>query len=126
MNTYKNVTEYIAKAPSAHQKHLEVVRGVIKKAIPDAIESIAYGMPAYSWHDKPLFYFAAMKGHLGIYPTPGPIKTCKSLLTPFSTSKGCVRIPYSSPVPQKIILALIKERKKEILAIKKIKTNSLN
>ncbi len=114
MKTYKNVDEYIAHALPAHQKSLITIRQIVKKTVPSATESIAYGMPAYTWKGKPLFYFAAMKGHLGIYPTPGPIQTCASLLTDFSTSKGCVRIPYSIPIPQRILVTLLKERKKEI------------
>ena len=71
-------------------------------------------MPAYSWNQKPLFYFAAMKGHLGLYPTPGPITEYKEDLEKFSTSKGCVRLPYSADIPKGLITKLIKFRMKEI------------
>jgi uncharacterized protein YdhG (YjbR/CyaY superfamily) len=53
-----------------------------------------------------------MKGHLGIYPTPGPIKALKKLLRNYSTSKGCVRIPYGEKLPSALIAKLIKERVK--------------
>jgi uncharacterized protein YdhG (YjbR/CyaY superfamily) len=114
MKQYASVDEYIAQAPKELRKTLEEVREVVKKAAPRAIEGIAYGMPAYTWNSQPLFYFAAMKGHLGLYPTPGPIKSCAKLLENFSTSKGCVRVPYTTPTPKAVIIALIKERKREI------------
>lgn len=114
MKQYKTVDHYIQSADKKAQAMLVEVRAVIERTVPQADESIAYGMPAYTWHEKPLFYFAAMKGHLGLYPTPGPIEVCRDMLTEFSTSKGCVRVPYSSKVPKTLIAKLLKERMKEI------------
>jgi uncharacterized protein YdhG (YjbR/CyaY superfamily) len=125
MKTYKNVDEYIKLADKDKQDLLKRVREIVKDTIPDAEESIAYGMPAYSWKSssskksEPLFYFAAMKGHLGLYPTPGPIEVYKDILTKYSTSKGCVRVPYKESVPEKIIQKLLKERLKEIKKLQK-------
>jgi uncharacterized protein YdhG (YjbR/CyaY superfamily) len=119
MQTYKSVSEYIKKAPKDRQEQLAEVRAIVLKTVPRAQESIAYGMPAYTYNDKPLFYFAAMKGHLGLYPTPKPIQSCKELLRGFSTSKGCVRIPYTQKTPTKIIVALLKERVKEINSLQR-------
>ncbi|MDQ5911867.1 MAG: hypothetical protein QG568_79 [Patescibacteria group bacterium] len=114
MKTYKNVTEYIQKAEDEKQSILKEVRGIVLATAPDAIEEISYGMPAYTWREKPLFYFAAMKGHLGLYPTPGPILAHKKLLADFSTSKGCIRVSYKEKVPKVIIAKLLKERMREI------------
>lgn len=114
MKTYKNVSEYIRQAPKAYQSYLNEVRAFIQASVSEAEESIRYGMPAYKWKGKPLFYFAAMKEHLGLYPTSGPIATLQSALTKFSTSKGCVRIPWNKPIPKTIIKKLLAERKKEI------------
>jgi uncharacterized protein YdhG (YjbR/CyaY superfamily) len=114
MKSYKSIDAYIKAFEIDKQKILKQVRAIIKKTIPDAIGEIAYGMPAYKWKGKPLFYFAAMKGHLGLYPTSGPIKTLEKDLKNFSTSKGCVRVPYNEKIPEKIIIKLLKARIKEI------------
>ncbi len=114
MQSYKNVDEYIRKANNAHQVMLKEVREIVKKTAKGAEEGIAYGMPAYKLNGLPLFYFAAMKGHLGIYPTPGPIKILEKELKGFSTSKGCVRVPYDKKTPKTLISKLIKERIREI------------
>ena len=116
MKTYKNTTEYIAQAPKEFQAKLKEVRKIVKTTVPSSVESIAYGMPAFSWNDKPLFYFAAMKGHLGLYPTSGPIATLKDELKDFSTSKGCVRVPWTEKVPKTLIVKLLKERIRQIKA----------
>ncbi len=114
MKTYKSVDEYIKKADKDKQSVLCEVRALVAKTVPKAEEGISYGMPAFKFNGKPLFYFAAMKVHLGLYPTPGPVKTLASQLKDFSTSKGCVRVPWNTKIPQKLIAQLIKERLKEI------------
>jgi uncharacterized protein YdhG (YjbR/CyaY superfamily) len=114
MKSYKNVDDYIKQADKDKQDLLKEVREIIVTTVKDSEESVAYGMPAYSWKGKPLFYFAAMKGHLGLYPTPGPIITLKESLTDYSTSKGCVRVPYTTKLSKTLIMKLLKERIKEI------------
>lgn len=118
MKILKNVNEYISNSDKAHQIKLKEIRKIVKDVAQEAVEGIAYGMPAYKYNDKPLFYFAAMKGHLGLYPTSGPIKEYKSILTKFSTSKGCIRVPYDMAIPKSLIIKLIKWRMKEIKSSK--------
>jgi uncharacterized protein YdhG (YjbR/CyaY superfamily) len=114
MKVYKNVEEYIKNADKDKQGVLNQVRAIVKAAVKSAEEEISYGMPAFKYRGKPLFYYAAMKGHLGLYPTSGPIQKLKKDLKDFSTSKGCVRIPYNTKLPINIIIKLLKERVKEI------------
>lgn len=118
MKIYKNVNDYIKNADVAHKYQLLTMRKTVQSAVPDAIESISYGMPAYSWGGEPLFYFAAMKGHLGLYPTSGPIVALEEELKEFSTSKGCVRVPWKAKVPTELVVKLLEERKKEIISSK--------
>ncbi len=114
MKNYKNVDEYIKNADKLHKEKLKTLRDIVLGINKKIEESIKYGMPAYSWDQKPLFYFAAMKGHLGLYPTPGPIIELAKDLEKFSTSKGCARIPYDTNIPKGLVIKLIKSRMKEI------------
>lgn len=114
MKPYKNIDEYIKNALKPNQAKLREVRKIVKTIVPDAEEGIAYGMSAFSWREAPLFYFAAMKGHLGLYPTSGPVRTLEKELKEFSTSKGCVRVPWTEKVPKSIIVKLLRARLKEI------------
>ncbi len=45
----KNVDEYIATTPREMQPKLRQIRAAIKEVAPDAVESISYGMPFYSY-----------------------------------------------------------------------------
>jgi len=85
---------------------------IVRKAAPDATEAIKYAMPTLVGN-KNLVHFAAMKGHLGFYPTPSAIKHFAKELERYSTSKGCVRFPYDKPLPKALITKMVKFRVKE-------------
>lgn len=98
--------------PKAVQPHLREMYAVVKATAPAATESIKYGMPTFEGK-KNLVHFAAMKGHLGFYPTPSAIEHFAKDLAKYSTSKGCVRFPYDQPLPTSLITKMVKFRVKE-------------
>lgn len=96
------IDEYIARFPEETQKILRKVRLTIQENTPGAIEKISYGMPCY-WQKENLIYFAAMKNHLGIYPTADGMATFADRLTEYKTSKGAVQFPWNKPMPYELI-----------------------
>ena len=115
----KNVDAYIAAAPTKTQAPLNKLRTAIRGAAPDAIESIAYQMPAYKYKGKPLVYFGAAKEHVALY---GPaVVDFEGELKGYSTSKGTVRFPLGEPVPTALVKKLVKTRIAEIAKGKKAK-----
>ncbi len=112
MKTYKNISTYIKAQPKAVQTILLTMYEVVQSAAPRATESIKYGMPTFEGREN-LVHFAAMKGHLGFYPTPSAITEFASELSDYSTSKGCVRFPYDKPIPKSLIAKMVKFRVKE-------------
>ena len=105
----KNVDEYIANCPAAVQKMLESVRATIKNAAPEAIESIGYGMPAYTLNG-PLVYFAAFKNHIGFYATPTGHVAFESELSGYKQGKGSVQFPLDQPMPLGLIARITEFR----------------
>ena len=97
-----SVDEYIAQFPEETQKVLRIVRLTIRENAPDAIEKISYGMPCF-WQGENLIYFAAMKNHLGIYPTADGMEAFTDRLTEYKTSKGAVQFPWNEPIPYDLI-----------------------
>jgi uncharacterized protein YdhG (YjbR/CyaY superfamily) len=63
--------------------------------------------------NKSLVHFAAMKNHLGFYPTPRAIEHFATELSAYSTSKGCIRFPYDMPLPRELITDIIVFRVQE-------------
>ncbi len=88
-----NVDEYIAMFPKDVQKILKQVRQTIKKAAPQAEETISYAMPAFKWNGKPLVYFAGYENHIGLYATPSGHSAFEKELSPYKQGK----VLYSFP-----------------------------
>lgn len=112
MKNYTTIKSYIAAQPKELQVVLKEMYAVVKVAAPKAMEAIKYGIPTFEGKGN-LVHFAAMKGHLGFYPTPSAIAHFAKDLTAYSTSKGCVRFPYGKPLPKSLITKMVRFRVKE-------------
>jgi uncharacterized protein YdhG (YjbR/CyaY superfamily) len=108
------VDQYIALFTPDVQEVLEKVRAAIRKAAPDAEETIGYQMPAYKLHGA-LVYFAAAKAHVGFYPTPSGIEQFKSEISAYTWAKGSVQFPLDKPMPLGLIGRIVKFRVQENL-----------
>lgn len=115
MKIYKNTGEYIKNAPKETAPKLKEMRSLVQKLVPKGKEVIAYGMPTIKLGDKNFLHFAAMKGHLGFYPTPSGIRPFEKELIQkgISFSKGCIRFPYDKPLPISLIKKIITFRLRE-------------
>jgi uncharacterized protein YdhG (YjbR/CyaY superfamily) len=107
----KSVDEYIAAQPEAVRAKLEHVRAAIMRAVPDAVEGIAYRMPGYKLHGKPLLYFAGFKEHYSLFAASGTFfAVLEGELRGYELRKGTVHFPLSKPVPVKLISRIAKLR----------------
>ena len=108
----KNVDEYIAGFPNDVQKILEQIRATIKKAAPDAEETIKYAIPTFALNGN-LVFFAAFKNHIGFYATPTGNKAFKKEFSGYKQGKGSVQFPLDKPMPFDLITKIMKFRIKE-------------
>lgn len=108
------IDEYIAGFPPDVQKILEKVRKTIRKAAPDAEETISYQMPAFTLNGN-LVYFGGFKNHVGFYPIPTGIEKFKKELSVYKQGKGSVQFPIDKPIPYDLISRIVKFRVKENL-----------
>ena len=107
------IDQYISTFPPATQEILQKVRQLILATAPDAVESIAYGMPAYKTHGKPLVYFAGYKHHLGFYATPTGHEAFIQELSAYKQGKGSVQFPLDQDIPFELIRRIVAFRVKE-------------
>jgi len=89
------------------------MRAIIRKAAPDAEETISYSMPAFRQKNI-LVYFAAFKNHIGLYPTASGVENFKHELNDYNWSKGAIQFPYDKPLPFDLISRIVKFRVSEI------------
>lgn len=112
-----NIDEYIAGFPLEIQAILEQVRASIKKAAPEAVETISYSIPAFTLKGRALIYFAGHAKHIGLYPVPGIDKGFEADYAPYKTSgKGTIQFPYDKPVPEALIAKIVAYRIADTLA----------
>ena len=111
----KNIDEYIAGFPTEVQKILKKIRVTIRKAAPDAEETISYQMPTFTLKGN-LVHFAAYQKHIGLYPAPRGIEKFKKELSVYEGAKGTVRFPLDKPIPYGLIGRIVKFRVKDNLA----------
>ena len=107
----KSVDEYIAAQPEALRPKLEQVRAAIRKAVPEAVEGIAYRMPGYKLGGKPLLYFAGFKEHYSLFAASGTLLAAlEDELRGYELRKGTVHFSLTKPVPVKLISRIAKLR----------------
>src|SRR3954451_11253069 len=116
----KSVDEYIAAQPETLRPKLEQVRAAIRRAVPEAVEGIAYRMPGYKLNGKPLLYFAGFKQHYSLFAASGTFfASLEEELKDYEQRKGTVHFPLNKPVPVKLISRIAKLRAAGISAITK-------
>lgn len=111
---YTSVEEYLADQPDELREKLEGLRLTIKRAAPGAVERISYNMPAYDLRGI-LVYFAAHRGHIGLYPTASGVKAFEKEIAAYESSKGAIQFPLDRPLPKTLIAKIVKYRLKQNL-----------
>ena len=100
------VDEYIAACPADVQEMLGEIRRRLRGAVPEAGETISYGMPTMTLHGKNLVHFGAWKHHIALYPVPAADQALEQEIAPYRASKGTLRFPLRKPIPYELIQRL--------------------
>ena len=111
--TIKDIDDYIADFPNDVQEIMKKIRATIRKAAPDATETISYKMPTFNLNGHYLVYFAAYKKHIGMYPVPAGDEEFRQEIAAYQTGKGTLQFPLEQPIPYKLITKIVKFRIKE-------------
>ena len=114
--TPRTIDEYIAGFPDHVQEILQKIRATIRKAAPEAEETISYKIPTFNLNGHYLIYFAAYKKHIGMYPVPIGDTDFLEEIAPFQAGKGTLQFPLDQPIPYKLITKIVRLRIKENVA----------
>lgn len=110
----KTVPEYIAAAAKEARPKLRELRKCIRAAAPGAVESLKWGMPAYSYK-RILVLYAAFKRHVSFFPTTSAVRAFKKELAKYSSSSATIQFPLDRPLPLSLIRKITTFRVKESL-----------
>jgi uncharacterized protein YdhG (YjbR/CyaY superfamily) len=106
------MNEYIDKFPEEVKQRLLAIKRLVKKIVPNAEETMAYGLPTFKLFGN-LVHFGGFKNHIGFYPVPSGLKAFKKELANYKTSKGAVQFQNSEKLPLDLIEKIVKFRVEE-------------
>lgn len=94
---------------------LEHVAALARMLAPDAVEGRSYGLPSLLVDGKALIGVSPAAKHLSLVPfSPPAIDAVRADLDGFTASKGVIRFTPDTPLPDEIVLRLIRIRLAEI------------
>ena len=111
------IDEYLQKIDKPQRKELERIRMIAKQIVPDAREAISYGMPTLTYKGKSFLGFNAHANHIGIYPYGGEeieVFNKELIQLKYGFSSGAIRVPFDKPIPESLLIKIIKHRIKRI------------
>lgn len=109
------IDDYFQKIDPDKRAELQRIREIAKKVVPDAEETIGYGMPTLKYKGKAFLGFDVHKNHIGIYPYGGEeIEKLKDKLGDYGYSSGAIRVPFDHPIPESLLKEIITLRIKRI------------
>ena len=106
------IDDYIAAFPPEIRSILEKVRATIRKAAPDAAETISYQIPTFTLGGN-LVHFAAFKHHIGLYPPVRSDAKLRADVAAYANEKGNLRFPLEKRIPYSLISRIVKARVRE-------------
>lgn len=105
------VDAYLAGLEEPKRSTLEELRRTILELLPDAEETMSYGMPAYKVRGKTVAGFAAFKNHLSYLPHSGSVLAkLGDALTSYNGTKASLHFPVDQPLPREIVRRLVQVR----------------
>jgi uncharacterized protein YdhG (YjbR/CyaY superfamily) len=108
----KEVDAYLSALAEPKRSTLEALRKTILDILPDAEQSISYGMPAFRYRGKVIAGFGAFKNHLSYLPHSGSVfPEMAEELAQYKTSSGALQFPIDKPLPKPLVKKLIALRR---------------
>jgi uncharacterized protein YdhG (YjbR/CyaY superfamily) len=114
-----NIDAYIADAAPEAQPVLRRIRQAVRRAVPGATECISYRMPALRTTGV-VFFFAAFKKHIGIFPPVKGSATLQKRLANYRGPKGNLQFPLDEPMPYALIAEVAKALAREHAARRRL------
>ena len=105
------IDAYLAGLPADQRAALDLIRAELHRLVPDAEESMSYGMPVIKRHGHGVLWFAGWKKHLSIYPlTDSFLAAHEAELDGYERTKGSLHFTSDVPLPSALFEELVKAR----------------
>jgi len=109
------IDKFFAKVEEPKRSTLEEMRRRILEVVPDAEQTIKYGMPAFLKDGWCFVCIAPFKNHINWSPYSSNVFVqLEKELAGYSVSKGSMQFAIDKPLPKTLVKTLIKIRLAEI------------
>ena len=116
-DTPATVEAYLASIPEDRRPAVADLRRTVAAAAPDAVEGIAYDMPAYRLDGRFMCSFGAYKRHYSLFPaSQAVIDTLGDEVVPYLKGRGTLQFPADRPLPLDLIARIVAIRHEETAA----------
>jgi uncharacterized protein YdhG (YjbR/CyaY superfamily) len=105
------IDAYLATLPADQHEALQRLRAQVARLVPDAEETISYGMPAFKLRGRAVVWFAAWKAHCSLYPLTGTfLEAHADALKGYRRTKGSLHFTPDHPLAQALVERLVRAR----------------
>jgi uncharacterized protein YdhG (YjbR/CyaY superfamily) len=112
-----SIDAYLASRPAEQRKALERLRRQVSRLVPDATETISYGMPTFKLGDRALLWYAGWKAHCSIYPLTDSFSAAHAdALKGYRRTRGSLHFTPDNPLREPLLEELVKARLADLQA----------
>jgi uncharacterized protein YdhG (YjbR/CyaY superfamily) len=109
------IDRHLKKFSGAQLETLQQLRETILSIVPNAKETISYGMPAFEIDGKVIAGFDGFKKHCSYFPHSGSIlEGIESIPEWCEVSKGTLKFPIGRKLPKALVRKMISARRVQI------------
>ena len=110
------IDRHLKKFSGAQLETLQQLRETILSIVPNAKETISYGMPAFEIDGKVVAGFDGFKKHCAYLPHSGSVlEELDGFPEWCDVSKGTLKFPIGKKLPKTLVRNLISVRRKQII-----------
>ena len=109
------IDRHLKKFSGVQLETLQHLRETILSIVPNAKETISYGMPAFEIDDKVVAGFDGFKKHCSYFPHSGSIlERIEGIPEWCEVSKGTLKFPIGRKLPKALVRKMISVRRAQI------------
>ena len=110
------IDRHLKKFSGAQLETLQHLRETIHSIVPNAKETISYGMPAFEIDGKVVAGFDGFKKHCSYFPHSGSVlEELEGIPEWCEVSKGTLKFPIGKKLPKSLVRKLISIRRRQII-----------
>ena len=109
------IDKYLKRFPDEQRESLQNLRETILSIVPQAKETLSYGMPAFEIDGKVVAGFDGFRKHCSYFPHSGSVlEELEGIPEWCEASKGTLKFPIGKKLPKTLVRKLISVRRRQI------------